>query len=110
MGQNGRAPFPHRSWIKPYHFFFGGGRRAQGSSRSLTSVVQWLLVSRISQMQAWAIPAVRESTDPHCGPLICCLATRALGTGARFPRAALGISQVGPRCEALGCTLREGGR
>jgi hypothetical protein len=31
------------------------------------------VVSRISQTQSWAIPAVRKRTDPHCGPPIWCL-------------------------------------
>lgn len=50
-------------------------------------------------MQAWAIPAVRKSTDPHCGPLICCLATRgALGAGARFV-CGVWAFVAEPRCE-----------
>lgn len=78
IGQDGTLPFPPSGHGRNHDIPFGGCRRTQGSSRSLTSAVKWSVVSRISQMQAWAIPAVRKSTDPHCGPLICCLAARAL--------------------------------
>lgn len=99
-------PFPHQAMEgKPSHSFWrlSSGTRKQ---QKLNLGHQWSVVSRISQMQAWAIPAVRKSTDPHGGPLICCLATRATCVGeVEFARGWLQDSSVGDAgswCEAEG--------
>lgn len=54
-------------------FLSGGLSSDTRKQQKLNLGHQWPLGSRISQMQAWAIPAVRKSTDPHYGPLVCWL-------------------------------------
>lgn len=61
-------PSPPTAHGSDHDIYHGGGRRAQGSSRSLTSVLEWLVVSRISQTQSRAIPAVRKSNGSALRP------------------------------------------
>lgn len=79
IGQDGSPHHlsPIRPWREPWHPLWRSSPDTR-KQQKLNLGRQWPVVSRISQMQAWAIPAVRKSTDPHCGPLICCLAARAL--------------------------------
>lgn len=66
-------PLPHQAMGGTMSFLSGGLSSDTRKQQKLNLGHQWSLGSRISQMQAWAIPAVRKSTDPHYGPLICWL-------------------------------------
>lgn len=123
IGQDGRSPFPHQAMGQTV-IFFGRLSSDTRKQQKLNLGRQWLMVSRISQMQAWAIPAVRKNTDPHCGPLICCLATRAADVRAslravwerrvvlhdQLPPGALGVKEKGGGGRGVGrnCKHRTG--
>lgn len=60
-GWQALPPCPHQAMEGNMAFFFGGMPSDTRKQQKLNLGHQWSLGSRISQMQAWAIPAVRRA-------------------------------------------------